>query len=70
MGRAYLLYCCSRDAACSRCADPTDNIVSVYFGAAMAACLNETGAEALQRATYLGMLGQALQQARGVGRRC
>jgi len=51
-------------------ADPTDNIVSVYFGAAVAACLNETGADALQRATYLGMLGQALQQARGAGRRC
>lgn len=46
----------------SSIADPTDNIVSVYFGANVAACLNQTGTKSLQRATYLGMLGQALQQ--------
>lgn len=41
---------------------PTDNIVQVYFGAAAAAQLNETGTFALQRATYLATLGSAIQQ--------
>jgi len=41
---------------------PTDNIVAVYFGNATALKLNQTGSFALQRATYLGSLGSALQQ--------
>jgi hypothetical protein len=41
---------------------PTDNFVSVYFGDAARAGLDETSALSLQKACYFQMIGQMLQQ--------